>query len=216
MGASVFVTEYGAPRAGGRLEAIVQHQDRHATSSTFWPWKERGGWGMFNHSHNASAQNGPIKPEHVRMLSRVLPIAVSGRLIGFVYNDTTRSFAMAATAPSNATTALTEVFVPAHVDGALTTRVVGAATLVNVSTVPDGARTLHVSPKPGGGLYVAVLGSDEAEVDALVEHAWHKLSVPTLPADDMARKQQADEYRASWQFLSQSEGLEAPLSIFSK
>ena len=147
MNASVLVTEFGAPRADERLEGIVREQDRHFTGSTFWPWKERGGWGMFTHTDNATDQNGPIDPGHVDLLARVMPLAVSGRLLGFEYNYSNHTFAMAASGDGRAR-APTEVFIPAHV-GAVAVRVAGNATLLNVTRAADGARTAYVEPGDG-------------------------------------------------------------------
>jgi hypothetical protein len=168
MNASVLVTEFGAPRADERLEGIVREQDRHFTGSTFWPWKERGGWGMFTHTDNATDQNGPIDPGHVDLLARVTPLAVSGRLLGFEYNYSNHTFAMAASGDGRAR-APTEVFIPAHV-GEVAVRVAGAATLLNVTRAPDEARTAFVDP--GRGAYAVALAPAEVELDVLVARAW--------------------------------------------
>ncbi len=170
MRASVFVTEFGASSANEKLEGIVTEQDRHCTSSTFWPWKERGGWGMFAHTDNETDQNGPILDDHVQMLARVLPLATVGRLDDFAYNDTTSAFRMRATAPSThgtrATAATTLVFVPGHI-GDVAVNVTGAAKLVNVTPAQDGSRTVHVAPDTAGGEYTVALAPTRA---ALARH----------------------------------------------
>ena len=141
MNAAVFVTEFGAPSVEDKLlEMLHQQEAVHPTGSTFWPWKERGGWGMFSHNSTDPTQpNGEIDEKHVAMLARVLPLAVAGRLSVFEYNHTSQTFFMAAAAPKRTTAAVatcTEIFVPAHVSSAAI-RVVGEATLVNVTTAPD-------------------------------------------------------------------------------
>ena len=59
MNAAVFVTEFGAPSVEDKLLQMLHQQEAaHPTSSTFWPWKERGGWGMFSHPPNEDPKLG--------------------------------------------------------------------------------------------------------------------------------------------------------------
>ena len=160
MHAAVFVTEFGAPSVEKKLLEMLDQQDMHGVGSTFWPWKERGGWGMFNHSGaDPALGEGPMKPLHRQALCRILPIATVGLVQQFSYNWTTAAFTLHAVAPpaisQHATSILartTIVFVPAHVPPA-PCEVTGAAQFWRSVVAPDGSRQLLINVTTAGGEY---------------------------------------------------------------
>ena len=157
MHAAVFVTEFGAPSVEKKLLEMLDQQDTHGVGSTFWPWKERGGWGMFNHSGGDPALGeGPMKPLHRQALCRILPIATVGTVKQFSYNWTTTAFTLHAVASPalNQTLARTTiVFVPAHV-ASTPCEVTGAAQFWRSVVAPDGSRKLMVNVSAAGGEYL--------------------------------------------------------------
>lgn len=172
MGAAVFVTEFGAPSVEDKLLEILHQQEAvHPSGSTFWPWKEHGGWGMFTHnaSEDPALGEGPMDPAHRQALCRILPLATAGRLHSFQYNWTTEAFAMQAHADEGDGQAPTVVYVPPHVKSRAC-NVSGAAKLARATTMPDGARHLEVSVS-GGDYAVQIAGADGR---------YHPL--PSLPA----------------------------------
>ena len=150
-------------------------QDAHLTSSTFWTWKERGGgWSLFDGPPPGApvgAPNGPVRPDYLEQLSRVLPLATAGRLDSFAYNTTIQVFAMSATAPAGGVDgaargtppptppASSLVYIPAHIarpDSDLA--VGGSARLAGVERQPDGSRLVTVAVRNDGGGYTVRLG----------------------------------------------------------
>ena len=89
---------------------------------------------------------------------------------------------MTANAPNRSVTAAsaaktTEVFVPAHVSSSAI-RVDGHATLANVTTAPDGARTIHVLATADGGAFHVVIAPKEAQLEALMNAAKRAAEAP--------------------------------------
>ena len=82
------------------------------------------------------------------ILSRPHPRGLVGDLVSQAYNVTTRAFLLVANASRNS--GVGEVFVPRGVGGAVS--VTGkAGKLLNITTWPDGSRSVYVNVSAGGG-----------------------------------------------------------------
>jgi len=88
------------------LIPTIESQDKAMISSAIWPCQnnffEKGcetSWSLYDSgSPNGTVpnQNGPERPNRIRILSRVHPRGVIGHLQQYFYNATTSSFTMTA------------------------------------------------------------------------------------------------------------------------
>jgi len=137
-------------------------------SATIWPWKnncfQKGcetSWSLYDSGSlngTFATQNGPERPNRIRILSRVHPRGVIGQLEQYFYNTTTSSFIMTANCV-NTTLLLfnneTIVYIPRRLNNSVI-NVTGQATLKNIVNNPDQSRLLVINPTCNGQYYVFI------------------------------------------------------------
>lgn len=165
------VTEYGCGADADErlLVPTIDSQDKTMTSAIIWPWKNNcfqpgceSSWSLYDSgtvNGSAATQNGPERPNRVRILSRVHPRGVVGLLRQYLYNTTTSSFTMTADC-TNKTLLLmnneTLVYVPRRLNNSVV-NVTGEATLKTIIQNPDQSRLIVINPTCNGqyNLFVA-------------------------------------------------------------
>lgn len=177
---AVLVTEYGCGADADEtlLTSTIESQDKAMVSAIVWPWKnncfQKGcetSWSLYDSgSQNGTVanQNGPERPNRVRILSRVHPRGVIGQLQHYFYNATTSSFTLTAKCV-NQTLLLsmneTLVYIPRRLNGSVI-NVTGQATLKNIIENPDQSRLVVVNPTCTGQYHVLVANTTD-EIRAL-------------------------------------------------
>jgi hypothetical protein len=149
-------------------------------SAAIWPWKNNcfgegceTSWSLYDSgSKNGTFanQNGPERPNRVRILSRVHPRGVIGQLEKYFYNTTTSSFIMTANCVNR--TLLwsineTIVYIPRRLNNSVV-NVTGEATLKNIIKNPDQSRLIVINPTCNGQYYVFVANNTN-EMDELYQ-----------------------------------------------
>jgi endoglycosylceramidase len=168
MGAALFVGEYG--NGSGEDEAVLANEtaalDRHRVGSTVWTWKANctctSIWATYAADPaNPPAQNLGLIPTRERYLSRPWPRATAGRLLGYAYDQATRSFTVSAASDQRVRLGdqrrETLVYLPPTVRGQVS--VTGAAVLDRVVLNPDGSRLVQVAPSGNGEYALSVTPS---------------------------------------------------------
>jgi hypothetical protein len=138
-------------------------------SSAIWPWKNNcfgkgceTSWSLYDSgSPNGTVpnQNGPERPNRIRILSRVHPRGVIGHLQQYFYNATTSSFTMTANCINQTLLLLnneTIVYIPRRLNNSVI-NVTGEATLKNIIHNPDQSRLVVINPTCNGqyNLFIA-------------------------------------------------------------
>ncbi len=147
----------------------IESQDKAMISAAIWPWKnncfEKGcetSWSLYDSgSPNGTVpnQNGPERPNRIRILSRVHPRGVIGHLQQYFYNTTTSSFTMTANCMNQTLLLLnneTIVYIPRRLNNSVI-NVTGEATLKNIIHNPDQSRLIVINPTCNGqyNLFIA-------------------------------------------------------------
>lgn len=171
LDAALFIGEFGGSQRdnGTHFEGTIAQQERFGVGGTLWDWKyncwnpggcdEDGAWSVYRSGGPGAnpPQNGALQPDRRKYVSRVVPRAVSGQLLGYRYDPWTGTFEMKASAttavPAGTRDLETVVYIPPRVEGNVT--VSGAAALDAVMTHPDGSRSVYVAPS-GGDYTVSV------------------------------------------------------------
>jgi hypothetical protein len=149
-------------------------------SATIWPWKnncfQKGcetSWSLYDSGSlngTFATQNGPERPNRIRILSRVHPRGVIGQLEQYFYNTTTSSFIMTANCV-NTTVLLsnneTLVYIPRRLNESVV-NVTGEATLKNIINNPDQSRLVVINPTCNGQYHVFVANNTN-EIDELYQ-----------------------------------------------
>jgi endoglycosylceramidase len=201
--AAVFVTEFGD--SSSTDSSILAHelsaQEATQTGATLWAWKGLAKapgtcWCVrWQHSSYQTTSNGTaglgnpksvpspqdrLIPSRRRLLMRVWPVATAGRLGAYVFDPSSGTFALtaSATAPGRRgrTGMDTVIYVPSDVHGAV--HVSGASALDALVSRPDGSRLAYVRTTAGGGAaYGVTVGAPPSHLRALVAgEAAHPLS----------------------------------------
>jgi hypothetical protein len=137
-------------------------------SATIWPWKnncfQKGcetSWSLYDsgtQNGTYATQNGPERPNRIRILSRIHPRGVIGQLKQYFYNTTTSSFTMTANCLNK--TLLwanneTIVYIPRRLNNSVV-NVSGQATLKNIINNPDQSRLVVINPTCNGQYQVFI------------------------------------------------------------
>ncbi|MCC7078846.1 MAG: cellulase family glycosylhydrolase [Acidimicrobiia bacterium] len=172
LDAALFIGEFGGTQHDNatKFEGTIAQQERYAVGGTLWDWKvncrnpagcdEEEAWTVYRSGGPGAhpPQNGPLQPERVRHVARVVPRATSGRLRSYRYDPWTEDFRMQATAAGAVTPGdrdlETVVYIPSPVEGAVTAG--GDAEVTAVVTNPDGSRLAYVAPTGAGNYTVSV------------------------------------------------------------
>lgn len=137
-------------------------------SGIIWPWKNNcfqagcnTSWSLYDSgSSNGTfaTQNGPERPNRVRILSRIHPRGVIGQLKQYLHNTTTSSFSMTVDC-TNKTFLLfnneTIVYIPRRLNNSVV-NVTGEAVLKNIITNPDQSRLAVINPTCNGQYQVFI------------------------------------------------------------
>lgn len=178
----IFVTEYGCGADADErlLVPTIESQDKSMTSATIWPWKNNcfgpgceSSWSLYDsgtlNGTNAT-QNGPERPNRVRILSRVHPRGVVGQLKEYFHNTTTSSFTMKVNCIDNTlllSSNETIVYIPRRLNSSIV-NVTGEATLKTIIKNPDQSRLAIINPTCKGQYYVFVANNTNL-IDALYQ-----------------------------------------------
>ncbi|CAF1484876.1 unnamed protein product [Rotaria sp. Silwood1] len=167
---AILVTEFGCGADADETLLIptIDSQDKAMISATIWPWKNNcfqegceTSWSLYDSgtlNDTVANQNGPERPNRVRLLSRVHPRGVIGQLIQYFYNTTTSSFIM--TAKCNNKTLLlsnneTIIYIPRQLNSSVI-NVTGEATIKKIIKNPDQSRLVLVYPTCNGEYHIFV------------------------------------------------------------
>ena len=172
---AVLVTEYGCGADADEtlLTPTIESQDKAMISAIVWPWKNncfqagcQTSWSLYDSgSQNGTVanQNGPERPNRVRILSRVHPRGVIGQLQHYFYNTTTSSFIMTAKC-LNQTSLLsvneTLVYIPRRLNSSVI-NVTGQAILKTIIQNPDQSRLVVINPTCTGQYQVLVANTTD-------------------------------------------------------
>jgi hypothetical protein len=149
-------------------------------SGIVWPWKNN----CFNEGCNTSwslydsgslngtfaTQNGPERPNRVRILSRIHPRGVIGQLKQYFYNTTTSSFIMTVDCVNKSlllSNNETIVYIPRRLNN-LIINVTGEATLGNIINNPDQSRLIVINPTCNGQ-YNLFIANNTNQIDKLYQ-----------------------------------------------
>lgn len=155
------------------------------TSAIIWPWKNNcfhdgcnTSWSLYDSgSQNGTFanQNGPERPNRVRILSRIHPRGVIGQLKQYFYNTTTSSFLMTVNC-DNRTYLLsnneTLVYIPRRLNNSVI-NVTGEATLKNIINNPDQSRLVVINPTCNGE-YRLFIANNTNQIDELYQQTISK------------------------------------------
>lgn len=162
IGAALFIAEFGnfLDDDSKILATELLEQEKHTVGFAFWTWKENCGgkyaWGVYDGiscaTGNVSPQpsSGCIRPDRVRLLARVYPLASADAMLSYHYDTATGAFSLQAQGRSGDPPTI--VYVPRVVNGDVTTS--GAANQ-SVSAGADGSRLVTASPT-GGSYSISV------------------------------------------------------------
>lgn len=173
------MTEFGcgADADDTLLIPTIEAQDKAMISASVWPWKNNcfqagceTSWSLYDSgapNGSFANQNGPERPNRVRILSRIHPRGVVGRLQQYLHNTTTSSFSMTADCADKSVLLRsneTIIYVPRRLNASVV-NVTGEATLKYIINNPDGSRHVIVSPTCNGQYHVLIANhTDEVEV----------------------------------------------------
>lgn len=176
MQSPIFVTEYGCGTDADEklLIPTIESQDKAMISASIWPWKnncfQQGcetSWSLYDsgalNGTNAT-QNGPERPNRIRILSRVHPRGVVGQLKNYFHNTTTSSFTMTANCVNQTLLMFsneTLVYIPRRLNNSIV-NVTGEATLKTIIHNPDQSRLAVINPTCNGQYQVWVANSTDA------------------------------------------------------
>jgi hypothetical protein len=147
-------------------------------SAAIWPWKNNcfgqgceTSWSLYDSgtlNGSFADQNGPERPNRVRIISRIHPRGVIGQLKEYFYNTTTASFTMAANC-INRTLLMsnneTIFYIPRRLNNS-TVIVYGEAKFQTFINNPDKSRLVVVNPTCNGK-YQLFIANNTAEVEEL-------------------------------------------------
>jgi aryl-phospho-beta-D-glucosidase BglC (GH1 family) len=195
MDTAIFVTEFGG---GANDDAVVlageaRAQEHWGVGAALWTWKSNcsvdakatceGPWGWFNTPASGpgpQAQNGPPQPSREKFMVRVYPRAIAGRLVDYTFDPGSHAFALHAVEAGGVDIGdkaqETLLWIPADVTGAVAVN--GAATLDEVTAMPDGNRFAWIAPTSSAAYSVWV--GDAAALDAKLTAA-----APRQPIDQV-------------------------------
>ncbi|CAF4934284.1 unnamed protein product, partial [Rotaria magnacalcarata] len=167
---AILVTEFGCGTDADErlLIPTVESQDKAMMSATIWPWKNNcfqegceTSWSLYDSgtlNGTYATQNGPERPNRVRILSRVHPRGVIGQLKQYFHNTTTSSFTMTANC-FNKTLLLssneTIVYIPRRLNSSVV-NVTGEAKLLRIIQNPDESRLVIINPTCNGQYHLFV------------------------------------------------------------
>ena len=216
MHSAILVTEFGD--AAGTDSTILANelaaQEATQTGGTLWAWKglsKTAGtcwctrWQQSSYQTTANGTPGKGNPRSVpspadllitsrqKLLMRVSPTAVAGRLGAYAYEPASRSFAMVATSTAAGRRGDrrtdTVVSIPSTVHGAV--HVSGAAVLDGVLNRPDGSRVAYVTTtSPGSIAYGVTVGSASS---ALTTRVAAEASSPLQPISESVARAMAED-----------------------
>lgn len=166
----ILVTEYGCGADADERLAVptIEAQDRAMISALIWPWKNNcyqpgceSSWSLYDSgtlNGTFATQNGPERPNRVRILSRIHPRGVVGQLKQYFHNTTTSSFTMTADC-TNKTILLsnneTIIYIPRRLNSSVV-NVTGEAKLLIILKNPDESRLALINPTCNGKYYVFI------------------------------------------------------------
>ncbi|CAF1168053.1 unnamed protein product [Adineta ricciae] len=149
-------------------------------SAAIWPWKNNcfqagceTSWSLYDSGTSngtVANQNGPERPNRVRIISRVHPRGVIGQLKQYFYNTTTSSFYMTVNCINRTSLALSDetlVYIPKRLNTSII-NITGEAKLKTVMNNPDGSRLIVINPTCNGRYDVFVANSTN-EINELYE-----------------------------------------------
>ena len=172
---AILVTEFGCGADADErlLTPTIDAQDRAMIPAIIWPWKNncfspgcQSSWSLYDSgiSNGTDAtQNGPERPNRVRLLSRVHPRGVVGQLKNYFYNTTTSSFIMAATCRNKTLLSInneTLIYIPRRLNNSVI-NVTGQAILNGIIKNPDLSRLVVINPTCDGDYYVIVANNTD-------------------------------------------------------
>ncbi|CAF2778703.1 unnamed protein product [Rotaria sp. Silwood2] len=173
---AVLVTEFGCGADADErlLVPTIDSQDKAMISATIWPWKNNcfqegceTSWSLYDSgtlNSTVANQNGPERPNRVRILSRVYPRGVIGQLKQYFYNTTTSSFIMTVNCINSTSLLLnneTIVYIPRRLNNSVI-NVTGEATLKKIIKNPDQSRLIIINPTCNGQYHVFVANNTNA------------------------------------------------------
>jgi len=180
---AILVTEFGCGTNDDEelLIPTIDSQDKAMIPGIIWPWKnncfQQGcetSWSLYDSgisNGTFATQNGPERPNRVRIISRIHPRNVIGQLKQYLYNSTTASFTMTANC-DNKTALLTNnetvIYIPRRLTSSIV-NVTGAATLKTIVTNPDQSRLAIINPTCTGEYHVAIVNSTD-QLKTLTNH----------------------------------------------